>query len=772
MHLEVISSLSAHRQFQIPLRIVNTEKATTTHYLGELRNFLDFASQILQTYSPAKISQEALKNRKATFSNQYLIADDKVFLKSSDKPLEPHRAQIIKAINSIFTYCFYDAAKVTSKEPIHAVGSQQNIEAKEEVSSHSIHILPNELLLSILNWSISNHWKSMESFALTCKRFYHIASDHRNQKQLFNSDAQLFTSISEPHIKSRLLSCTDFHPIQLNKPQVNLSDEDLRVLADHGAHLQTLSLQGGSFTPEGLAYLLQKCPQLHSLEFHQCQMSHFDDCMAVVSLYAPALEHLKIVDCSMTDQALLALSMRPHQLRSFEYENNLSTAGLTDYGFIAFFSSAHHLESIKLIGCPQVTQESLIHYINGKDLSDQPKGDKIKKLTFDYCGAVNQELFEEIANKCSYLEALELGFAASQCSTDKDEKQTELIHIAQSCPKLHTLKIAHCSYLESQTIEQMLNHCSNLKHLELYQSNPLSPSFFTSLARCPQLKSFKFKPRIPAILVKQQLTTLKKGCPELEQLSLTNCQMLEEDFVDYLKDYGLTALQLRACGMFGRPILTALSQSCSQLKILEIDTAQATSHVQPFDDQSIGQLVQKCPSLTTFSLNSSFSGHISPWQLSAQTLHHLALHCPQLTDLSLSHLNLLQSNQKMTQASIKKILTSFTKRCLHIAHLGLPQSQATEEQIASLVLPYRYQLLSLNLDHPSKFKADFYQKLVACTQLKALSLGHSLLDLGCLKQLVKALPFLRYLDIKGCPTLIDQVNKEKSFPTSFYLNKK
>jgi hypothetical protein len=772
MHLEMTSSLSAHRQFQIPLRIVNTEQNTTGDYIGKLRNFLDFAQSILQTYYNAKISQESLKNRKATFSNQYLINNGEVFLKPLNKPLESHRAQIIKAIDSIFRHCFYQAVEARSKEPIHDVGSEQNIEnTQEEVSPHSLLILPNELLTSILNWSISNHWKSMESFALACKRFYQIAKDPQNLKILFNSNVQLFTSISASHIKSRLLSHTDFYPIQLDKPQVNLSDEDLKVLADHGTHLKTLSLQGGSFTPEGLAYLLQKCPQLRSLEFHQCQMSHFDDCMAVVSLYAPTLEHLKVVDCSMSDQALLALSMRPHQLRSFEYENSLSQGALTDYGFIAFFSSAHHLESIKLVGCPQMTQEPVMHYINGKDPSNHPHGNKLKKLNFSYCGAANQELFEEIATKCPHLEALELGFAASQCSTDKTAKQVGLIHIAQGCPLLQTLKIAHCSYLESSVIEQMLTHCPNLKHLELYQSNPLTPNFFKNLACCPHLRSFKFKPRIPAILTQQHLAALKSGCPELEQLALTNCQMLEGDLVNYLKNLHLTALQLRTCGMFGRPLLTALSQSCPQLEVLEIDTAQATRHPQPFDDQSIEQLAQKCPSLTTFSLNSSLSGHISPWQLSARTLHHLALHCSQLTDLSISHLNLLP-NKEMTRDSIKEILASFTKRCLHIAHLGLPQSQATEEQIASLVFPYQHQLLSLNLEHSSKFKADFYQKLIACTQLHSLSLGHTLLDLACFKRLVKALPFLRYLDIRGCKTLINQVNEEQFSPTSFLLNKK
>ncbi len=767
------SFFSSRVNFHLPFRHLETAKTLPPSYLHHLNQVTEFLGNVFLRHLSHWPKEHEIIEFKSRLYRHYQFKNKQV-LDQEGKPLNSQCAQIIKTLHNILEYCHIKPSQGLDSKGQNTSELITKTSASILTTNNFSTSIPNEIWLNILTFYNLDHWQSIGRFAMTCKQFYSIVKTPNFFKLFLQSHPVLFSTIPSP-ISRQLLSHTKFNPTKLDETQAHLTDNDLRVLADQGSQLEVLSFRGSHFTPAGLADLLKKCPNLYSLEFRECHTSKFDGYMTVVSLYAKQLKHLKVVDCMMTDQSLLAFSCDVIKLRSFEYENTLGRGVITDYGLHAFFTMANDLEVIKLSGCPKVTQMPIIYYISDdlSGLSDNSKasdrkGTKLKELSFSYCGTTQNLFFDSIATYCPQLERLELGFNSSQCELEKPQKSQALLTLIKQS-KLQSLKLSECSYLTPQIINEMVESLPFLTYLELYECIPLTMGLFAALAKCPNLKSFKFKPTINSsnptlvtFLSEQHLEALRKNCSHLEILSLMNCQILERDLVKSLKNWNLKTLQLVACGSFGDSLLTALSKDCPKLEHLEVHITKLTPIPNPLNDASIEKLAHNCRSLKTLCLSapsSKLRNDILPWQLSAQSLHHLASYCPDLSRLTLSHLNLISEDAKIKKITTE-ILTSFHRSCVKIVDLGLTSSRATDEQLLSFLLPYRHQLLSLNLEN-SKLNSDFYQKLAAFSKLRFLILENNSICLSSFKVLLESLPFLRFVDIKGCEMLAQDLDLDK-----------
>jgi hypothetical protein len=532
--------------FHIPLQFVNTENSNDATDVNKLIDYQHFFKQTIKNYLPQWPENQHSKIIK-TFYEAYQVDRKKGIIKSTQQslPISSKQAQLLLAIDAAFCYLFdkthtWKSSSEQISPPLRTI--QDN---REKTPLSVLEALPAELLMKIFVLSVSN-WQSVGRISLCSKKCYRVTSNPAFLKTIFRSHAECLPSILSSRLHHSLLSYSDFHPSE--HVAKDLSIEDLKIIADHGSNLKKLSLINCHFPPESFVYLLQHCPQLHTLEFNDCNTHHFDGYMSVVSLYGKGLKHLKVINCQMSDQSLLALSFAPLKLVSFEYENHLSQGLLSDFGLLPFLSSSH-LESLKLTGSPQVTQISLATYMNQKDERDQIKGDKLKQLSFSYCGVSGPLLFENIGKFCPNLEMLELGFTPSQCQSDLYQKQDCLINLSQHCSKVRSLKMTHCSYLSSRTIEKMLENFQNLEHLELCKSNPLTDSFFISLTKCEQLKSFKYRPLEPSALSWKHLEKLTYRCPKLQHLALMDCRISEQYLPVLIKNCKMMQIELATCGI-------------------------------------------------------------------------------------------------------------------------------------------------------------------------------------------------------------------------------
>ncbi len=738
----------------LPLQVPRTQEKYPPTYSRSLIQFYVFFTQITQAYSWQNNSLENYQR----FQNQFQVTSERVTVQPQAN-LSPKQSELIRTIDALFPYIVDLKLQINSEVDTTLNKTKEDKGRSAETLSQHLSLpsppktslsnqtfqlleqgilsLPTELLLYIFE-NHATDWRSAGNLALTCKTFYQIINDPYSLKRFFKNSSPLFPSISYP-LNLQLIGLTGFEPSHFGQELVDLSDEELKFIADHGSNLTSLALVNSKITPLGLANLLKRCPQLHTLEFRQCS-AHFDAYMSVVGLYAKGLEHLKISDCAMSDPSLFALGICTPNLRSFEYENSQGQGLLSDYGLIPFLTRTSQLETIKLMGCSKVTQLSLMSYIKKKSLQVIRKGFQLKHLTFSYCSVMDERLFDSLAKYCPNLETLELGFSPTQCSSDLELKRRSLIGIAKNCSRLHSLKLVGCRYLSSPNVNEILNNCSNLTQLELVQCLSLND---VDLSNCSKLHYLNFQPTQTYQVSLEYLNNLKINCPDLKSLTLFDCVIKEADLLVYLEKSSLRQLQLMKCGSFGSPLLNALSLHCPTLESLEIEITGEKCHPQPFEDKDIENLARNCPSLTMLTLKSTNSSPITYplWQLSELSLEYLARHCPDLRHLNLSHLDLLS---KGSDSLNKNIIKFFTEKCLKITHLGFPAAQATDDLALSFILPYRHQLQSLSLEHNDWLTSGFLNELRKCSCLQYLWLKQSWKDS---LQLANLFPHLKYSDL-------------------------
>lgn len=747
-----------------PLLLPKAEPSIPDHYIESIRNVNQRVNQLITYYLPPDKSERDGKFKE--FHDHYDIQNHKIYLLQDEKKtlIDPVQAQILFSIYSIFLLCLNSSIQ---SEQARALPSQANLFQLElpHASYNYLENLPVEILSLILSFVPFNAWQDIGHVGLTNKRLYQAVQDACLLKFLFEKQPECFTDIANASLSRQLLNVTAFHPQKLPL-QVNLNPLDFKTITNHSSRLQHLSLQGGSFSLDEFKCLLQQSPELMSLEFQDWQTDQFDEYITAIGLFAPQIKHLKIIDCKMTDQALFALTaLQPltnQQLHSFEYWNSIGQGKLSDYSLFPFLSTCNELETLKLTGCPLVTLLSL------KALTTiNPQGDlrahSVKHLTFSYCGYSNEQLFADLA-RFDQLETLELSFIPNNSLEEEGIRNMHGFEdLSAACPHLQTLKIKDCTYFSTRSLERFLDNCPNLRCLELYRNhNPTpTPTILKKIRQLPHLQIFKFEPHfIKSIDYSPFLNDASPATAsftQLETLALINYPLQEQDLIMHVKRQGkkLKHVQLFNCGSFSEAFLKALGKYCPHLETLEIDTPEQTT----FTDESLQLLTKGCPSLKTLHLKSVSS----PALLSAQTLKELADNCLQLKHVTLSHMDLVNGDPM-------DVLRRFTKRCIHLVHIGFPSSFLEERHLHLLLKAYAHQLYSLDLSRSPWFSAKkevFMDELLACKQLQCLTLNQKDCQRSFIAEL-QVLPFLKFITIH--PTKSDDKGLPKSYPFSHLIN--
>ncbi|WP_068471296.1 F-box-like domain-containing protein [Candidatus Protochlamydia phocaeensis] len=820
MSLISISHFAEYNHFSSPLKVYNPTSSITLEYVSSLLEFHGLVQQTFEDYFQREKPSLAQWER---FKNDYLIREEgsttTIKVKSTNIEMRDKRQkQIILAVTSLYRHLLKQSAVLNQTEsPSFASLKEAGTECKEEekapihylnylapldFSSSNpkpgpIQILPNEILDHIFSFVIKS-WQDMGRISLTCKNFAYITLDPGCLKRYFQQ-SPAFYQISRPDLSRRLLDYTHFHPTQLNPRQTDLSDKDLAIIANQGSQLSNLILQGGSFTVEGLKNLLQNCPELQTIEFHRCHLDHIDECISILGLYAPQLKHLRVIDCPMTDQSLLALAACKLQLLSFEYWNSLSQGTLTDYGLIPFFDSLPYLETVKLTGCLHATENALLALIE-KPIPPtlEKKGSRLKEVGFSYCGYAGQALLESLADNCLKLEKLTLGFAPSLCTTNLLQKKQGLVRIFQDCNQLSSISLSDCRYLDEEAFKllTLTPTASSLKELELYRCIRLTPIFTQNLRNWTHLNTFKYQPFKPKDTV--ETPPLLKATPllselahlNLQTLSLVDCPILmdcpkkENSLNSYLEKKGssLKHFELKGCGSFGASLLDKLGENCQNLENLELLISPSTN---PFDDKSLEKLVKGCPALRTLQLKSPSRN--SCGSFSHQALNILAKGSPQLCHLTLEGFLLAPSKAFNNQSSestepkpeilgqeseIHRSLKAFTRRCIHLTHLGLPKNQLNATDALLLLNAFSAEMRSLDIDQTSwSHQEKVIDAITQCKRLQNLQLCSTLITQEQLKHAIDALPHLQYLEIRNGEHLQLDSSPPSFFPPSLFVKK-
>ncbi|CUI17824.1 F-box/LRR-repeat protein 13 [Candidatus Protochlamydia naegleriophila] len=703
-------SLAAYHEanhIPVPLTFPPIQTESRVKYIDFLARFI---RQVFH-YAPY------FPNEEKQFMSAFSGEGNNLRVVKTGHQLSKEQASLFKAMKSLFAYHVIqkEQLEISSYLSFPLTRLKDLNEKTSNASSvacplqNNVCLLPDDIWTLIFGYACTS-WQDIGHLSLTCRSFYEIAASDRFLKLFFEKNPQAFDEIKHAPLSLKIMDSAQFNPSHLLPRQTSLSDQELLFLASHGENLETLALQGGGFTVRGLAHLLQKCPLLKTLEFHHLASSHFDDYLTVVALYAPQLEHLKIIDCPLTDHALIAFSICKHRLRSFECWDTSGEGALTDCGFSTFISESQHLEVVKLTGFPHVSQFPLLLLEAYTAEGTKKKSEAIKELTFAYCGLCDVGLFEAIVGSFPNLESLEIALSPANYSID--DSKVAFIAIAQACLNLRRVKLSDCTYLDSLTIEKFLSHRPTIEHLELYRSNPSTPSFFSAVAKLPSLKTFQFEPSRQS---KSPFTWQPGTFKHLETLGLNLCQIEEHHLVDALKTTQpkLKHLRLFNCGQYTNQLLETLATHCPELVLLEIEQASPAKHSSMLNDAGIQALSTGCQKLETLNLKSP-----SPsWQFSDDSLAALS-NCQRLAHLTLSHFK-----TSLSECSFNTI-NLFNKRCINITHLGFPFSDLMDESLIPLFTKNAHQLQSIDLKQVTG-KIDLLKDLVLNSpNLQVLEIDH------------------------------------------------
>ncbi|MBA3721833.1 MAG: hypothetical protein H0W88_05475 [Parachlamydiaceae bacterium] len=720
-----------------------------------------YAKELFDEFVPVDIGSKAedIPPLHKKFSERFHFGNKGKVIENGVK-LSFKQAQIIYAIRKIYESFSYQAnANMKPSEsveiglPLIKATLINNQTTPTQITAALLKVptifLSEALLNNIFSYLPVKNWRYLITVAKIFSPLHNLLNPIL-LKKLFKSNPQLFQTIQNPTLARTLIPYSGYRPQKLNQPQERLADKDLRHIAQGGENLVELKLQGGNYTLEGFSELITCCPNLRSIEFNNCNSTEFDSYMAIIAIHGKVIRNIKVIDCAMTDVSLFALS-RHGKLESFEYRNNFCDSTLTDYGFLTFLKSVSTtLHTLKISGCPHVSHTPINLFLMGdNDLEQVVDNDNFKsplvEFSFSYCGYFNAELFNTIARFCPSLKKLELSFNKTD-ENDSVENRQGLINIFLQCPELDTFAVRDCSFIDTSALNVLLEgHPETLLNLEVSRCVNF---FFTStcmrkITACQHLRSLKYQPATNSVeeIHDRQLQILRKGLTQLESLCLINCQLNGEFFMKFIVTQRLLkSLQLINCRMSAKDLLPKIGRSCISLNSLEIETIEPILF--GFNDENISKFVKGCVRVKTLVLKSTCStDNFTP--LTSSSLKALA-HCLNLTHLTLSHLDLTSSKDKLT---VIRDIRTFINLAKYLIHLGLPGSVLTQDQARVLIrsFPLTSSLDFANTSYTNS--TSFFGELVRKERLEYLSLNDSSIPADEFLKVQKLLPALRFADI-------------------------
>ncbi|XP_034987633.1 F-box/LRR-repeat protein 14-like [Zootoca vivipara] len=351
------------------------------------------------------------------------------------------------------------------------------------------------------------------------------------------------------------------------------------------------SVTHASCTPETYSELCRALraglPSLRALNMTGCP-SLTKRSLAQIGKHLKGLEELVLFGCrQVSDAGLLLLANRLRHLKKLTLDHcclvtNVGVghlAGITASGCL-------QLECLSLENCDRLSDVA-VHYV----AQGLPR---LRYLSVRFCGGIRDGALVPLS-RLTRLRTLNLSF----CQRITDVGVGHIAGItADGCLELEELDLAGCGQLSDLAVRYVAQGLPRLVHLSLRFCGGIGDGALLSMSLLSRLKSLNlsFCQRISDVGIGHLAGITSRGCLELEQLNLDECERLTNLTCRYLAQ-GLSCLRhlkLCCCEKIRDEALLFLSGMRS-LRILEVSYCNIT-------DEGIGHLARGGLPLSTLNI--------------------------------------------------------------------------------------------------------------------------------------------------------------------------
>ncbi|KAI5075317.1 hypothetical protein GOP47_0009393 [Adiantum capillus-veneris] len=575
-------------------------------------------------------------------------------------------------------------------------------------------ILHDSILLNIQERL--SHPLDLQSWALSCKRFYALEAGSRRHLSLlrlhtFPVLAQRYPSLQHLDLSSctfvsdeglgyvalsvgkRLLSlnlssvCTFTYLglILLAKECISLLHLDLSKCLQVGelgimalAHihtLQSLKLNGCvEVSDSSLAFLAFHCRRLRSLCLKWC-IRITDGALFTIGAYCLSLQELDVSYTEITNASLSAIC----KLRSLEKLRMVACSQPDDEGLLCLRNGSRSLQTLDVSRCRNISYGGIMELANGEF--------PLKHIMMSYCYPVADPLLQSFAN----LKALH-SIRFDGC----DMNAVDLGMIGKWCKNLEGISLSKCKGVTDLGLSAAVAGCPNLKSIDLTCCREVTDIGLSSIASsCKGLVSLKLESC--GNFTEHGLQMLCSSCELLEELDVTDSGLNDAGLKGIARCNRLKALKLGVCEEIHDTGLSYIASNCLDLRELDLYRSVEIS------DAGISEICSQCTKLT--SLNMSYCTKVTDAGLSAlarlQDLRVLELRgCTKLSSIGLFAVakncrNLLQLDLKRCTSIEEYVPLVLAQYCQNLRQVTLSYCSATDEGVVALAKGRCMQKMSL-----------------------------------------------------------------------------
>ena len=299
-------------------------------------------------------------------------------------------------------------------------------------------------------------------------------------------------------------------------------------------------------------------------------LSRLGNCQELYSLYLSS----EYVD----DKQFIKATRRMPNLRKFTNQY----CKLTPWGLFQLVDHCTQLTKLVWKGDTSIPQNVVVN------LSEKCKG--LQKFSCKM-GEITEDELMLIASSCTRLHTLKVS-QMDEAITDRGIEE-----IAKRCTGLRTLHLTSPGNYSDKTFQSLGRYCTNLTSLKLKEAETTATDpaliFFTN--RCTRLKNLYLQWNAP-VITDIAAIALSKNCPQMVCLQLSNT-LIHTGSLDLAKK----SLNLRHLSLYGSPInddiLTELAQYFGE-RLESIDLSSCPN----INSAGVKKLVSCCPNLQLINL--------------------------------------------------------------------------------------------------------------------------------------------------------------------------
>ena len=234
--------------------------------------------------------------------------------------------------------------------------------------------------------------------------------------------------------------------------------------------------------------------------------------------------------------------------------------------------------------------------------------------------AIDDSSFVGIDNK--FLLNLELSYCRV---TDSG-----LLNIALGCPQLKAIYLQSCERISDNGILALAVNLPGITSIKLFCLRNVTSTGVISIAeRCPNLLEVSLGGNTSDMASDNSIVAIARGCPNLQTMSISNKKVSNQSILALAACCNqLKSFCLIGCDLTTDEAIAAIANSCPELESLTIGGSTCVCEDGTYDkflclgDESMRIVGQKCPKLTSFTVDKTYVSDIG--------LSALASGCPQL----------------------------------------------------------------------------------------------------------------------------------------------